>query len=66
MLVRQMLGAVAYLELRVDEMTMVASVNPRTAASPGQKIKVVLDARKILLFDKKSKKLLANESASGK
>ncbi|MBR1758361.1 MAG: ABC transporter ATP-binding protein [Lachnospiraceae bacterium] len=57
-LVRQMLGAVAYLELRIGEMTMVASVNPRTAASPGQKIKVVLDLRKILLFDKQSRTIV--------
>ncbi len=57
-LVRQMLGAVAYLDLKSDDVRMVAAVNPRTAAAPGQKIKVVLDPQKLLLFDAESKELL--------
>ena len=57
-LVRQMLGAVAYLDLKMEDQRMIAAVKPRTAALPGQKIKVVLDPRKILLFDMDSKKLL--------
>lgn len=59
-LVREMLGAVSYLDICIGELEMIASVNPRTAARAGQKVKLAFDLRKVLLFDKKTQEIIAN------
>ena len=45
------LGSEAYLHLRAGEDTVVARVDPRTSARPGDTMDVTLDLRKLHLFD---------------
>lgn len=50
--ITEMLGAETNLYLSLDEIEIIARVNPRTKVKPGDIIKVAFDANKIHLFDK--------------
>jgi len=59
-LVREMLGAITYLDIRIGDTQMVASVNPRTAARSGEQMRLAFDMRKIHLFDMKTLNIIGN------
>ncbi len=52
--IAEMMGAETYLYLSLAKTSIIARVNRRTTAKADDKIKVVLDANKIHLFDKET------------
>ena len=52
--VYELLGAEVYLYFDVDKFPMIARVNPRTTASPGDEVTFALDVEKIHVFDKET------------
>ena len=52
--VTEAMGAETFLYVNVEGAAMIARVNPRTTAKPGDDIKLAFDANKIHLFDKET------------
>jgi multiple sugar transport system ATP-binding protein len=53
------LGFITYLYLLVEGNNITASVNPRSTAKVGDKIKIAFDPNRIHLFDKETEKVIA-------
>ena len=54
------LGAETLIYMTIDEVDMIARVNPRTQARVGEKITIALDPNKIHLFDKETELVIIN------
>ena len=49
-----------YLYFDVDKFPMIARVNPRTTARPGDEVTFALDVEKIHVFDKETQVTITN------
>ncbi len=58
--VYELLGAEVFLYFDLEEFSMTARVDPRTAARPGDVVKFALDPEKIHIFDKETEKTITN------
>ena len=58
--VTEMMGAETYLYVTVEGNNLIARVNPRTTAKPGEQINLILDGNKIQLFDKETEQVIMN------
>lgn len=56
----EMLGSETLLYVLVDDVDLIARVNPRTKAKVGDIIKIAFDANKVHLFDKETEKTIMN------
>jgi len=54
------LDSQVYLSFDLNETNCIAHVNPRTAARPGDTVKLALDLTKIHVFDKETEQLITN------
>ena len=58
--VYELLGAEVYLYFDVADTQLIARVDPRTTARPGNSIKVAFDVDKIHVFDKETEQVITN------
>ncbi len=58
--VYELLGAEVFLHFDFAGFSMTASVDPRTNARPGDKVKFVIDTEKIHIFDKETEQTITN------
>ena len=56
----ELLGAQMHLYVNIDDLDLVAVVNPRLQVKNGDKIKLALDANRIHVFDKETELVITN------
>lgn len=56
----ELLGAEMHLYLNIEDVDLVAKVNPRLQVKTGDKIKLALDANRIHVFDKETELVVTN------
>ena len=56
----ELLGADMHLYMNIDDVDMIAKVNPRLQVKAGDKIKLALDSARIHVFDKETELVITN------
>ena len=58
--VTELLGAEMHLHLNIEDLDLIATVNPRMQVRHGDKVKLALDPSRIHVFDKESEQVITN------
>lgn len=58
--VTEMMGAETYLYLMLGELNLTARVSPRSAAKPGDMVKIAIDVNNIHVFDRETEETISN------
>ena len=56
----ELLGAEMHLYVNIDDLDLVAKVNPRLQVKNGDKVKLALDANRVHVFDKETELVITN------